>query len=96
MNATVSDTELTETIVAAIRSLDRSGIGCVNLGHHTFDRIPCSPRKLYAVARKVAASLGYEYHGAEYRPSGNRAFQKNHRRGQYSKPRLIRPNGGTR
>jgi hypothetical protein len=79
-------------VIAKIRTkiseLDK--IGVVDLGHWAFDRIPCTRRQLYATVRKFAASWGYVYHPSEYILSGNRPFQKSHKRGQRRDPSLSR------
>ena len=86
--------DLVGKILEVVRSLDSSGERSVNLGHYLFDRLPCTRRKLYCVARKNAEQWGYEYHNSEYVPSGNRAFQRNHKRGYRTNCMLyrIRPN----
>jgi hypothetical protein len=50
------DARLAAIIREAIRTLDTGG--CVNLGHHAFDRIPCSRRSLYALIRRHAGEWG--------------------------------------
>jgi len=86
----VSEAELVVLIHAVVKKQEVSGIGFINLGHWDFDRIPCSARRLYAIARKHCGTWGYEYRPSDYKPSGNRAFQRNHKRGQYSHPGLYK------
>jgi hypothetical protein len=74
-------------LVAKIRPLV-DGKDIVDLTHHAFDRLPCTRRRLYAVCRKYASAWGYEYDKAEYVASGNRPFQRNHKRGYVSGPWL--------
>lgn len=91
MSEVVPESEIAEKVKAIIDDLPESDI--VNLTRHYFDRVPCSKRRLYAVVRKYAEQWGYEYDKSEYRPSGNRPFQRNHRRGYTSGPCLRKIKG---
>lgn len=86
VNEELPEAELAARIKAAIAGLGAKSV--VDLKHHAFDRLPCSRQRFYAIVRKHAARWGFEYDKAEYVPSGNRAFQRNHKRGRVSGPWL--------
>ena len=81
-----------EALAAIRRTMDGLSLlsGVVNLNHHLFDRLPCTRRQLYSAVRKYGDEWGYDYQPAEYVPSGNRPFQRNHKRGQRRSPHAIR------
>lgn len=89
----VPEVELVAKIKVILDTMSDKSV--VDLNHHCFDRLPCTRRRFYAVMRKHAMTLGFEYDKAEYVPSGNRAFQRNHKRGYVSGPwlrKLCGPN----
>jgi hypothetical protein len=83
---TPADAELIDKIRAVVAGRD---VVDLKKDHH-LDRIPCTRRKLYALCRAHALAWGYEYKNAEYVASGNRAFQRNHRRGRRVGPHLLK------
>lgn len=94
MAENVPESELAVTIRGVVAELQsQSGAGVVSLDHFAFDRMPCTRRRLFAICRKYATAWGYEYRAAEYVPSGNRPFQRNHKRGRVDAPSMyvVRP-----
>ena len=88
MDTEPSTAELETAILVVIR--DNFQDGTVNLQHHLFDRIPCTKRRFFALCRSRAESWGYIYEPSEYHATGNRPFQRNHKRGYRSGPYLRR------
>ncbi len=84
----VPESDIIAAVSAILATLNRAH--SVSLDSHHFDRLPCTRRRLYAIMRRAAGTLGYEYCKGEYVPSGNRPFQKNHKRGRRDGPSLYR------